>query len=259
MHTVTPHAPGTFCWPELAATDAQAAIGFYTKLFGWTVREAPMDAGAYYLFERDGRTAAAMFELSPAMREQGMPVQWASYVAVESTDEAVKRAQAAGGRLLMGPFDVAQEGRMAVIADPLGATFALWQARRNPGIAIQGAVGSLGWTQLNARDPEAAKAFYPVVLGWTHQDAPMGPGVTYTTWHRADGIAGGMMPMPPDVPADARSHWLPYFVVAEVDAAHALAVSLGGKSIVPPSGIPGGGRFAVLGDAQGAFFGVMSV
>ena len=86
----------------------------------------------------------------------------------------------------------------------------------------------------------------------------MGEGVTYTTWLKSDGPAGGMMPMPIDVPAEAPSHWLTYFVVPEVDAAHAQAVALGARSLVPPSQIPGGGGFAVLCDLQGAAFGIMS-
>lgn len=79
----------------------------------------------------------------------------------------------------------------------------------------------------------------------------------YTTWMRADGVmAGGMMAMPPDV--SAPSHWLSYFVVQDVDRSHAQAASLGAKTFVPPSDLPGSGRFSVLADPQGAAFGLMT-
>jgi predicted enzyme related to lactoylglutathione lyase len=258
MPVVTRHAPGTFCWPELATTDAHAAARFYGALFGWSTRQTPLDEGVYTMFLVEGRDAAAMMELPTAMREKGVPVHWAVYVAVEDTDAAADRARGAGGQVIAGPFDVLDAGRMAVVADPLGATFCLWQPRQHAGVGVLNEPGALGWTQLNARDPARAKEFYGQVLGWSHADAPMGEGVTYTTWLKSDGAAGGMMPMPAGVPATAPSHWLTYFVVPEVEAAHTRALSLGATSFVPPSQIPGGGRFAVVADPQGAVFGLMT-
>jgi predicted enzyme related to lactoylglutathione lyase len=258
MPTITQHAPGTFCWPELATTDARSAVAFYTKLFDWTVNESPMSEGSYYMFQRNGRDASAMMSITAEMRAHGVPPNWGAYVSVENVDKAVKQVEAAGGRVLKAPFDVMEHGRMAVVMDPLGATFSMWQGRSHSGVGIVGEPGSLGWTQLNARDPGKAKAFYPAVFGWQFRDMPMGPGTTYTTWLLGETPAGGMMPMPPDVPAAAPSHWLTYFVVANIRDGHAKAVSLGAKEFVPPSDIPGGGSFSVLADPQGAAFGLMT-
>lgn len=258
MATVTQHAPGTFCWPELASTDAKAALAFYTSLFGWTVNEFPMETGSYYMLQLGGRDAGAAYELSPAMREQKVPPHWGAYIAVVSADESAKKAEAAGGKVLQAPFDVMDHGRMAVIADPAGASFCLWQGNKNNGIGAVGEPGTLGWVQLNTRDTAAAKAFYTAAIGWTFRDDPMGPDMSYTTWLKADGPAGGMMPMTPDTPAEAPAHWLSYFTVANVDESYAKAVKLGATSYVAPNDVPGGPRFAVLGDPQGAAFGIMS-
>jgi predicted enzyme related to lactoylglutathione lyase len=54
---------------------------------------------------------------------------WNTYVSVESADEAVASARSAGGRVVVEPFDVLPAGRMAVLADPGGATFCVWEAR----------------------------------------------------------------------------------------------------------------------------------
>ena len=97
MPTVTQHAPGTFCWPELATTDAKAALAFYSGLFGWTVRESTTDMGPYYVALLAGREAAAMYELPAAMREQHVPPHWGAYVSV------VSAAEAATVRLSTGP------------------------------------------------------------------------------------------------------------------------------------------------------------
>jgi hypothetical protein len=258
MPTVTHHLPGTFCWPELASPDVKASLAFYTTLFGWSVSEFPMESGSYYTLQLDGRDVGAAYELSPAMREQKVPPHWAAYVAVTSADESARLVTAAGGRVIQGPFDVMEHGRMAVVADRSGATFCLWQPNKNNGMGAMGKPGTLGWTQLNTHDTAAAKAFYTAALGWTFRDDPMGPDTSYTTWLKADGPAGGMMPMPPGTPAEAPAHWLSYFTVASVDEAHAKAVRLGAKSWVAPSDVPGGPRFAVLSDPQGAMFGLMS-
>ena len=147
---------------------------------------------------------------------------------------------------------------MAVITDPQGATFCVWQAKANIGIQVHGEPNSLGWTQLNAKDTTVATKFYTALTGWKTQVDPMpGTGGDYTTWLKADGPAGGMMAMPPGTPAAVPSHWLPYFAVSHVDATAQKAASLGAQTFVPPTDIPGTGRFAVFADPQGATFAII--
>lgn len=250
--------PGHFVWPELAASDLDAAIRFYSELLGWSAREAPMEGERYVLFSRDGRDTAAGYALTDAMRALGVSPHWADYVAVDDADAAAARVKAAGGRVIAGPFDVADLGRMVAAADPGGATFHLWQARRHAGIGVANEPGALGWKQLNARDPEAAKRFYAEVFGWSAQDVPAANGAPYTMWSLPGGPVAGLLPMPPDVPADAPPHWLTYFVVADVAASHALALERGSRSFVKPREVHGGGTIAVIADPQGAIVGLSS-
>jgi predicted enzyme related to lactoylglutathione lyase len=254
MPTVTTHAIGTFSWTELASTDQSGAKKFYTSLFGWEFKDNDMGPdGVYTIFTREGKDVAALYTLKADMQKQGVPPNWASYITVENADAATAKAKSLGGTVVMDAFDVMEHGRMAVITDPQGATFCLWQPKKMIGVAVLGEPGSLGWTQLNAKDTTAATKFYTALIGWKTQVDPMpGGGGDYTTWLKADGPAGGMMAMPPG--EKAPSHWLPYFAVASVDDTAKKAATIGGKTYVPPTDIPGTGRFAVLADPQGATF-----
>jgi predicted enzyme related to lactoylglutathione lyase len=259
MPTVTTHALGTFSWPELGTTDQNAAKKFYGSLFGWEFVDNDMGPnGVYTIFTLRGKDVAALYTLMPDMVKNGVPPFWGSYVTVENADQAAEKAKTLGGKLIMGPMDVMDHGRMAVLQDPQGAVFTVWQAKSHIGVSVLNEPGALAWTQLNAKDPAGAKKFYPALLGWKIQDNEM-PAATgggmYTTFLKSDGPAAGMMPMPGNAPAP--SHWLPYFAVADVDASATKAKALGGQTYVPPTDIPGMGRFAVLADAQGATFAIV--
>jgi predicted enzyme related to lactoylglutathione lyase len=245
MPHVTAHQPGSFCWIELATSDADAARSFYTRLFGWTVNEIPMgDQGMYSILQKDGRDAAALYQ------DTRMPPNWVSYIAVRDVDATVEQAKALGGELNAGPFDVFEAGRMAVLSDPQGAHFAVWQARANPGVGVRDEPDTLCWNELQARDVDAAKTFYTSLFHWRMKDSP-----EYTEWHLGEHAIGGMLPSqsPPGVP----SYWLPYFAVSDCDAATEKGRSLGAAVLVPPMDIANVGRFSVLQDPQGAVFAVI--
>lgn len=258
MPTVTTHAPGTFCWPELATGDPVAAKKFYASLFGWEISDTDMGPGGIYTsFKRDGKDVAACFKIDDEMARMGVPPMWGTYITVENADATAAKAKSLGGTVVKEPFDVMDYGRMAVISDPQGATFCVWEAKKHIGILTYGEPNSLGWTQLNAKDTTAAKAFYTALIGWkVQEDAMPGQQGSYVTWLKADGPAGGMMAMPPGSPAP--SHWLPYFSVTNVDASAQKATTLGAQTFVAPMDIPGTGRFAVLADPTGATFAIVT-
>jgi predicted enzyme related to lactoylglutathione lyase len=135
MPHVDKHAPGSFCWIELATTDQTAAKAFYTGLFDWTVAEFPMGPGQIYtIFKKPAGDAASAYAMRPEERAQ-IPPHWNLYVAVENADEAAKKVTELGGKVIEGPFDVSTFGRMAVIQDPTGAYLCVWQAKQSAGIS----------------------------------------------------------------------------------------------------------------------------
>jgi predicted enzyme related to lactoylglutathione lyase len=137
MQETPAYAPGTFCWVELATSDSAAAKKFYTELFGWSFTDNPMGPDMVYtMLQLDGKEVGALFGMDKEMESMGVPPNWLSYVSVTNADETSAKATDAGATLLKGPFDVATYGRMAVIQDPTGAVFALWQPATHIGSGI---------------------------------------------------------------------------------------------------------------------------
>ncbi|MBZ5722238.1 MAG: VOC family protein [Acidobacteriia bacterium] len=257
MSHIEKHRPGSFCWIELATTDQDAAKKFYGSLFGWGVNEFPMGPGEVYtIFRLQGRDAAAAYTLRPEQRSAGVPPHWMIYIAVDSADSTAKRAAEVGGKVLAPPFDVGTFGRMAVIQDPTGATFALWQPKENRGTGITGESGTLCWADLSTPDPARAGKFYSDLFGWkltddTDDDPPSG----YVHIQNGEDFIGGIPPTThrdPKMPA----HWLAYFLVANCDASAAKAKELGANFYLQPMTMEGVGRFAVVADPQRAVFAI---
>jgi uncharacterized protein len=255
MPEFSSHPPGTFCWPELATTDQKAAATFYQALFGWDVLDHSTGAdGTYSVFQLHGKEVAAAFTIRPEQRQQGERSHWVSYVSVTSVDDTVRRAQELGGKVLAPPFDVSDAGRMAVLRDPTGAVFSVWEPKKHIGAKILRDPGTLCWTELATRDPKTAETFYTELLGWKAKTGGEGPHA-YTEFNVQGTPGAGMMAIDPrwgDVPP----HWTPYFAVEDVDAAAAKVQELGGQAHVPPTDIPNVGRFAMLADPQGAKFAI---
>ena len=253
MAIIDKHAPGSFCWIELATTDQAAAKKFYTSLFGWAVNEFPMGPGEMYsIFRIDGRDAAAAYTMRPEQRAQGVPPNWLLYVAVESADDAAARTAKLGGKVHAPPFDVMDLGRMAVLQDPTGAVFAVWQAKRHGGIGIAGVPGTLCWADLSTPDTARAQEFYEGLFGWK-----ISPGEKdssgYLHIQNGETYIGGIPPAQHRNP-NAPPHWLVYYYVNDVDAATDKAKQSGANVYLAPMSLEKVGRFSVLADPQGAVF-----
>jgi predicted enzyme related to lactoylglutathione lyase len=115
---------GTFVWNECGTTDVQSAKKFYTDLFDWKTREMDMGpGGTYRILTREGKDAGGI-----GPQKKGAPVMWLSYIAVDDVDASAAKAGKAGGKVLEGGFDIPNIGRMAIVADPHGAVFALYKS-----------------------------------------------------------------------------------------------------------------------------------
>jgi predicted enzyme related to lactoylglutathione lyase len=252
---VTSHKPGAFCWPELGTTDDAAAAKFYSGLFGWDMFEAPIGEGQIYrMMQIGGKDVAAIYSMAGNPDLRGVPPHWGAYVSVTSADDAVAKAASLGGAVIVPPFDVFEHGRMAVLQDPTGATFSVWQPNKHIGVSRINEPGALCWTELATRDVAAAERFYTSLFGWGLKKST--DGMEYTEFQIDGASIGGVMKMGDQYPPGVPPHWLTYFAVDDCDASVTKAASLGGHAIVPATDIPTVGRFAVLQDPQGAVFAV---
>jgi predicted enzyme related to lactoylglutathione lyase len=249
------HAPGTFCWIELATTDGPAAKKFYGELFGWEASDSPVGPGMVYTMLRlNGKDVGALYEKGDMMKE--VPTHWASYISVTNADEIVAKAKSLGGTIMKDAFDVMDAGRMAVITDPAGATFCIWQPRKSKGVGTKGETNSLCWNELLTSDTARAIDFYTKLFGWkTKTDAGATP---YTEIINGEAHIGGIMQIQPQM-GPIPPNWGIYIAVDNCDGQVAKATALGARTYVPPTDIPNVGRFAVLSDPQGAVFNIIQL
>ena len=255
----TKYAPGTFCWTDLATTDQDAAKQFYGQLFGWSAVDYPVGEGVVYsMMQVDGKDVGAISPQPQQQRDAGVPPVWNSYVSVESADAAADRAQKLGATVHAPAFDVMDVGRMAVLQDPTGAVFQVWEPKKHIGAMITNEPGTLCWTELTTSDLRAAESFYTGLVGWTPKRSDPAAGMEYTEMSNQGQTGVGMMPKPPQLPPHVPSFWMPYFMVANVDASADKAKQLGGKLMVPPQDIEKIGRFSVVADPQGAVFAIFT-
>jgi uncharacterized protein len=245
----TEYKPGAFSWVDLSTTDQDGAKRFYSGLFGWQADDRPVgDDVVYSMMQIDGKDVAAISPQPQQQREAGVPPLWNSYVTVESADAAAERAAELGATVHAPPFDVLDVGRMAVIQDPQGAFFMIWEPKSHHGASLVNAPGALCWNELNSPDIEASAAFYRDLFGWRTQAFE---GMDdYLVIFNGERSNGGIRKLdPPQMPPN----WGVYFAVSDLDAALAKVEELGGTKQAGPIDI-GGPRIAVVQDPQGAFF-----
>jgi uncharacterized protein len=265
------YIPGVPCWVDASEPDPQAATEFYGELFGWDFEDVmPPDApGRYFTARLRGLDVAAVGSIPEGAPPMAM---WNTYIWVDSADETASKVRDAGGAVVMEPFDIFDSGRMAVFADPEGATFSVWQAKEHKGARLVNEHGSLNFNGLNTRDVDGAKAFYGSVFGWTTLALPGGaemwtlpgygdylerdnPGLRKLTADAGapeefvDVVAS--INAIPDDQTDTPPHWSVTFGVEDADAIAAKAAELGGKVIAAPFDAPWV-RMTVIADPQGA-------
>ena len=256
MKDIRKHTPGSFCWVELATSDPVAAKKFYQSIFGWEFQDHSMGPEmTYTILQADGQDAAALYQLMPDQVNQGVPPNWLSYVAVDSADEAARKAKSIGGTIIVDAMDVPESGRFAVIQDPQGANFGVWQSGQQTGIKIRDEVNSLLWNELATTDEDGAGKFYITLFSWQTEVMPMGE-MNYTIFKNDGKGIAGMYKITPEMKG-MPPNWIPYFSVASTDDIANKSKTGGGNVISAPMDIPNVGRIAILQDPQGAMFAII--
>ena len=266
------YIPGVPCWIDASHPDPEAALAFYRGLFGWELEDVMPDGSEarYFIGRIRGGDVAALASIPP-----GAPSEpsWNTYIRVASADETAARVREAGGSVVAEPFDVLDSGRMAVVTDPEGAAFCVWEAKDHKGAKVVNEHGALNFNGLATRDAEAAKAFYGAVFGWTLLALPGGPMWTLpgygdhleegspglrkmmTDMGAPEGFIDVVASVEPIAAGDAATpaHWSVTFGVDDAEAIAAKVLELGGKVIAGPLDAPWS-RAVVIEDPQGATF-----
>jgi predicted enzyme related to lactoylglutathione lyase len=266
------YIPGVPCWVDTSQPDPEAAVAFYSGLFGWEFESVmpPDSPGQYFVGRKRGGDVAAVGSIPEALPQMAT---WNTYIWVDSADDTAAKVVDAGGSVVMEPFDIMDFGRMAVFSDPEGAVFCVWQAKEHRGARVVNEHGALNFNGLNTRDVDAAKAFYRSVFGWTTLSLDAGemwtlpgygdhleratPGLRKQIAEMGgpegfEDVVASINPIADDQP-DTPPHWNVTFGVDDAEATAAKGSELGGKVIVTPMDVPWS-RLTILSDPQGAMF-----
>lgn len=245
---------GEFCWVELCSHDIKSAKDFYQSIMNWQYDTMPMPDGSDYTMMKVKDTfIAGGYQLSEEFKSQGVPPHWASYILVDDADATAKKAKSLGATLLREPFDVSDMGRMAVLSDPTGAVFYLWQPKKTGESLSNKTPGNFGWNELATNDTKKAGEFYGKLFGWELNAEEVAPRKIYTTFTKNEKPIGGMLALTEEWKG-APPHWGVYFSVANLDKAIEAIKQNAGMILYDPISIPEVGRFTGAQDPQGVHF-----
>lgn len=257
---------GDFIWYELMTTDIAAARGFYRSVVGWELADQPEPQAGnvdYRMIVRsDGGYAGGVLGLTQDMCDGGAQPGWLGYIHAPDVDAAAEAIAQRGGTIMMPPATMDGVGRMALVADPQGAPFYIFDPA--PPADDPGATSDafsvdqpqhVRWNELNAAELEPALAFYCQQFGWRIDgEMDMGPLGPYRFLRNGETMFGAAMRMVPQQPQPA---WIFYIGVENIDRAFTAATAGGATVLAEPMEIPGGEFSATCIDPQGAVFGLV--
>jgi predicted enzyme related to lactoylglutathione lyase len=241
---------GAPCWIDLYSSDTGAATAFYSQLFGWNA-EPPMEGfGGYFTFTKDGKHVGGCMANDG---QSGAPDAWTVYLTTDSAARTADAAGAKGGQVHLAPMEVADNGTMAMVADPGQAAIGVWQPGTQKGFEVRNEVGTPAWFELLTRDYDRSVDFYRDVFEWDTHVASDTDELRYTTHGEGENMLAGIMDASAFLPEGAPASWSIYFKVDDADAALARIVELGGTIVRPAEDTPYG-RLAEAADPTGVRF-----
>lgn len=249
--------PGHVCWLDIKSRDRAATRRFFSNLFGWELKDEPVDDRRYTKISLGHDALGGLTDLSSPVYPPDMPPHISLYVAVADADRSAASALALGGTLLLPPFDVPGMGRMATLQDPTGGVLSVWEARPFRGMTIDSRrEGAPGWFALMSAALEQAGTFYTQLFGWTLELQPGTPSASGIFTYRGLPVAGVML-MNPDSTVEP-SQWEVFFTVREGDTVLASAQASGASITTNAAAIPGVGWATRLRSPDGLTCGIIS-
>lgn len=252
MAVETQRTHGAVAWAGLVTPDAAASRAFYSSVIGW-------DFAAPTGVEVEALSVAMMGDSAVASIQQGavgleFPAVWNAFFAVDDLVDTVSRARSNGAAVIVEPFQIpgAAGSVFALLMDPNGAGFCLWQTPSGVAPVARAEAGFITWTVLYADETLAGSQFYADTLGWQ-----IGEPSPVDDYRLAKLPNGSRVAAVRRLPEGSLPGWRTYFCVADLDAAVAATVAGGGTVIDPPRRIETGRPFAIVADPLGARFGIV--
>jgi predicted enzyme related to lactoylglutathione lyase len=236
---------GRFVWHELVTPDANAAHTFYGKAIGWKPQPWEEDS-SYVMF------AAPRGPVGATVSNEVAAAHWLPYIGTDDIEQTIALAKQNGGLVLKEVDSLSSGSRYAVLQDPYGASFGVYESAENYGKITPPKAGEHSWHELMSPDQYAAFDFYAALFGWEKVlEHDMGPMGTYLIYGLKGEQLGGMMKTMEDGPGAA---WVSYVHVKDVNQTAKKVKSAGGHILNGPMEVPGGDWIVVAADPQGAMF-----
>ncbi len=231
---------GKFVWNDLLTDDVAAAKVFYGQLFGWTFEQI-VD---YTVIINDGQRIGGMAQVDGDPGTSGV-AQWLSSLSVADVDKATALLTEKGGIVHVGPLDLLNRGRGALVSDPQGAQFVLLNATGGDPEDTEPVIGSWLWHELWSNDSDASLAFYQKLAGYDFQ----GEKTDYLILLKDEQWRAGIRYIEE---SELEMRWVPVVRVVDTDDVAERAEKLGGKIRIGPRPTDSGGSVALLSDPSEA-------
>ncbi|GLU46398.1 VOC family protein [Nocardiopsis ansamitocini] len=249
MTQTAEYPPGAPAWFDLAVRDLSTAQHFYTEVLEWEFYESP-----YALASVRGRRVAGLtepWESAPPPASSS----WTVYLSTDDIDASLEAVRDAGGTIVTERTDMPGISSTAIVRDPTGVVFALWQADGMAGAEAFGTSGAPIWAEVTSTETSVTEAFLTAVFGYEAERYPDFDFVTLSSGgDPVCGVYGGAA----ERAGEGHGAWLPYFVVESSDVAAVLAERAGGTVLRAAEDTPMG-RWTMLADPFGAHFAAIEV
>jgi len=246
-------SPGKVIWHDLLTHTPDASQRFYEELFGWTFETPAGSFGGragYKLIRHEGRLIGGMVDTVMLNGRKDIS-QWVTVMSVTDIDTAARYVEANGGAVLTPPTNLSHRGRLAVVADPEGALFALLQTKDGDPFDRDASIGDFLWNEMWSGDVAAAAEFYAGIGDYQVETPAIAAqvGAGYRVLKSGDKPRVGIMANPI---AALRPVWVNYVRVSDPAAIAAQAEALGGRILVAARERDVGGQAAMIADPSGA-------
>lgn len=243
---------GAPCWADLQSTDPAAARAFYAEVLGWSFEIAGEEFGGYAQALVEGQRVAGVAGPTP---EPPARSAWTVYLHAPDLGATVAAATAAGAAVLLPPAQAGPFGHMALLSDPGGAVFGLWQPLAHLGFERTDLPGAQCWAEVATRGGEAVAQFYADLFGMTSSLMPEMAYWTMTSPSSPEAMRFGVLQMTAEWEG-LDPHWMIYFATDSADAAAARVRAAGGVVHHGPFD-SAYGRIVVVSDRTGAVFSLL--
>ena len=234
---------GTFIWADLSTFHLAKTKKFYTQVFDWNYT-CPGDD--YFIADKNGTHISGLYEMPPKFQEMGMPSFWMSYIQVDNVEKTVAQAKGLGAIIELVEDNAV--GKIALIRDPLGAGFTVYEGRQLNARA-ENRADHFVWNELYVSDVSKIKTFYETLFGWSLQPAG---NDRYDVFHDDNEPIATIQQVSDEIRSKYQ-YWGVFFGVRDVQVSQERIVKNGGTLLYEDD------YMSSLADPDGAFFQIIAV